>query len=194
MLVPAAARGLPIEWPVASGGNGHFYTYISRESNWDTAVALASVLVYNGQQGYLATITSAAENDFIIDNFNQQGFLGGSDAAVEGQWRWVTGPEAGELFFVGEYPDPNRQTLIYADWGSNEPNDFDNTPNGFPYPGEDYLQFSPLRGGEWNDVPGDPYLSDGFYVEFAAPEPGGFVLWGMGLFGVLVVMRTRKRA
>jgi hypothetical protein len=145
--------------------------------------------------GYLATVTSAAENNFLIANFNLRGFLGGSDAEVEGDWRWVVGPEAGQLFFQGEYPDPNRETLIYSDWGGNEPNDFDNRPFGFPYAGEDYLQFDPERGSEWNDVPGDPYMSDGYYVEFSAiPEPSAFALAGIAAIALLTYAARRRFA
>jgi len=189
VLWPSISRGAILEWPVSAGGNGHFYTYIETPASWDEARELAAGMQHQGQFGYLATITSALENNFLIANFNQMGFLGGSDAAVEGEWRWVVGPEAGQLFFRGEYPDPNRQTLIYADWGSNEPNDFDNTPFGFPYPGEDYLNFSPENGIEWNDVAGAPFESRGFYVEFAVPEPASIILLGLASLGLVIARR-----
>jgi len=192
--LPAVALATPLQWTVASGGNGHFYDYVAASLTWDQAQAAAAATTFNGMQGYLATITSAGENNFIINNFNHMGFLGGSDAAVEGEWRWVVGPEAGLLFFIGEYPDPNRHTIIYADWGSNEPNDFDNTRYGFPYPGEDYLNFNSARGGEWNDVPGAPYASQGYYVEFgpAVPEPSTLLLVGeAALFALAIALRRR---
>jgi hypothetical protein len=192
VLLPTVARAAIFEWSVASGGNGHFYNYVATSSTWDQAAALAASLTHNGQPGYLATITSAGENNVIINNFNLLGWLGGNDAAVEGEWRWVVGPEVGQLFFVGEYPDPSRHTLIYSDWGSNEPNDFDNTPFGFPYAGEDYLQFDPPRGGEWNDVPGAPFTSNGFYVEFPAPEPATITMASIA-GALLAVLRLRRR-
>jgi hypothetical protein len=160
-------------------------------------------MTYNGLQGYLATITSEGENNFIIDNFSEYGFLGGSDAEVEGDWRWVVGAEAGQLFFRGEYPDPNRQTFIYSAWGSNEPNDYDNTVHGFPYPGEDYLMIDP-DFPEWNDVPGAPYTfperpghpGGGFYVEFGGaviPEPCTFIIWSLlALFAVTLARLLRR--
>ena len=51
-----------------------------------------------GRPGHLATITLAAENSFILAQFalaSSEAWIGASDAAVEGQWRWVVGPEAG---------------------------------------------------------------------------------------------------
>jgi hypothetical protein len=54
-----------VQWPVASGGNGHFYqgfvapSGITWQAAWDAATALG---------GYLATATNAAENDFIFDS------------------------------------------------------------------------------------------------------------------------------
>jgi len=50
-------------------------------------------MMYYGLRGYLATITSQVENDFIKGKTKGVGWIGASDAAVEGDWRWVTGPE-----------------------------------------------------------------------------------------------------
>ncbi len=185
----------PIQWRVEDGGNGHWYEHVPEVTVWVVALDTASSMVHDGMDGYLATITSEVENTFLIDNFFQVGFLGGSDAQVEGEWRWTAGPEAGQLFFRGAYPDPNRQTLIYTDWGGNEPNDYDNTVYGFPYAGEDYLVFGTRAGGEWNDIPGAPYTSTGFYVEFGGtpiPEPGSLVT--LGTFVLCLACRRRRRA
>src|SRR4051794_7440173 len=50
-------------WPVASGGNGHTFRVVAKSGliSWDAAntEALAA-------GGYLATITSAAENNFVF--------------------------------------------------------------------------------------------------------------------------------
>ena len=48
-------------------GNGHFYEFISAPGiNWTNAKADAETRSYQGQQGYLVTITSQAENDFAF--------------------------------------------------------------------------------------------------------------------------------
>ena len=52
---------------VAYAGTGHFYQYVSYSATWDTAKTNAATQTYLGLQGYLATITSQGENDFIKD-------------------------------------------------------------------------------------------------------------------------------
>lgn len=193
-----AATDGAVQWSIEDGGNGHFYDYVEGDFTWSEARDMAASMVHDGLHGYLTTITSEEENNFIADNLFHMGFLGGSDAEVEGDWKWVVGPETGQLFFRGEYPDPDRETLIYADWGGNEPNDFDNTPFDFPYAGEDFLVFVTRGDGEWNDIPGDPYTS-GFHVEFStsyiapiALEAGMYEALAGESFIVQVIAETDK--
>src|SRR5260221_13769040 len=68
----------PFEWPGASGGNGHFYDKIGGDWTWPTANTAAQTLSFNGLNGHLATINSAAEQDFIKNTVGGgSGFLGG---------------------------------------------------------------------------------------------------------------------
>ena len=46
-------------------GNNHYYQVIDQYMSWDSAKTYAESLTYNGQQGYLATITGSGENDFV---------------------------------------------------------------------------------------------------------------------------------
>lgn len=62
-LSAASGEGALNQWPVAEGGNGHFYE----------AVALTTVITWQQASvaaksagGYLVTITSQAENDFVF--------------------------------------------------------------------------------------------------------------------------------
>lgn len=105
-----ALQAAPVQWTVAAGGNGHWYDYVPAPSifagvGFDAARAAALGSTHLGLQGYLATVTSAQEQSFIQSSFGfMVGFgatgsawLGASDAAVEGEWRWLDGPEAGQL-------------------------------------------------------------------------------------------------
>ncbi len=81
---------------------GHYYEYVpSLGITWTDAKVAAEGRTYFGLQGYLATITSADEAQLSGKQAGGAGWIGGSDAAVEGVWRWVTGPEAGTIFWNG---------------------------------------------------------------------------------------------
>ena len=75
--------------------NQHYYKLIQSSTpvSWTTAVANAAATNYLGLQGYLVTITDAQENGFISQLVNSNTWIGASDAAVSGVWRWVTGCE-----------------------------------------------------------------------------------------------------
>jgi hypothetical protein len=91
--------------------NGHAYQYI-REPNltWDAAKAAAENLTHKGQRGYLATMNTKAEMDFVMKALFPEPtdvvYLGGRQTAPN-EWRWVTGPDAkedgakGRLFWTG---------------------------------------------------------------------------------------------
>jgi len=58
--------------------------------------------------GYLATITSEAENNSLMEKVHADAWIGASDTTVEEQWRWVTGPEGDSVkydlwFFNGSW-------------------------------------------------------------------------------------------
>ncbi len=148
---------------------GHYYEYIPDKGiTWTQARQKAQNLNYYGLQGYLATITSRDEAQLSGEQAAGAGWIGGSDAAVEGQWKWVTGPEAGTsmaLFYSGVYPTGN--TITYSFWNSSEPNNLGD---------EDYAHVTaPSIGikGSWNDLavsgasdPNSPYHPQGFIVEY----------------------------
>ncbi|MFY9325373.1 MAG: hypothetical protein WAO29_02830, partial [Candidatus Nanopelagicales bacterium] len=52
--------------------SGHYYKYVSTGTNWDTAKTAANAATMFGLQGYLAQITSEAENTFIKDETTAQ--------------------------------------------------------------------------------------------------------------------------
>jgi len=111
-----------IQWHAKSGGNGHYYARIDEPMEWEAAQARAVQL-----GGYLATIGSQAENDFVMQlclaSPGPLSWLGGR--LVAGNWRWVTG-----------------EPWDYTNWAPGEPN---NT-NGV----EQYLIHWP-GSTQWND-------------------------------------------
>lgn len=125
-------------------GNNHYYEFISYSNpSWTTAQTAAAARTYFGLHGYLVTSTSEGENAFISAKLSGQGWLGASDAAAEGVWKWVTGPE-------------NETVVTYAKWNSGEPNDAGGN--------EDYGQF--LANGYWNDLPVSITDMAGYVVEY----------------------------
>ena len=155
-----------------SGSNGHFYEFVTPAVNWSTAKTNASARSYMGLQGYLATITSQTENDFIQQKLSADGWIGASDAvaeinsatgtstfanqtAAEGKWYWVTGPEKGTQFSNGNSPSVTQ--LTYMNWNSGEPNNSSGNEN--------YAQiYSSSSTGRWNDLSGAGNL--GYVVEY----------------------------
>ncbi len=146
----------------------HYYEYVSDYGiTWTAARIAAENRTYFGLKGYLATITSQEEAQLAGEQAAGAGWIGGTDEETEGVWKWVTGPEAGTVFWNGQV---NGSTPNYANWNNNEPNNV----NG----GEDYAHITdPSIGirGAWNDlrVGGDPpglYHPKGYIVEYGSPE------------------------
>jgi len=128
-------------------GTAHWYRFVSTSLTWPDARAAAQASSFYGLQGYLTTVTSASEDAFIASLLpaNEWPWMGASDLAVEGIWRWVTGPEGledggqGRHFF--SQPPGTVVPGEYANWEGAGPNDYP--------PGEDYAHFYP--NGTWND-------------------------------------------
>jgi len=108
--------------------------------------------------GHLATITSAAENTFLVNNAGPYRIIGLNDIEIEGTFVWETG-----------------EPVTFTDWFNGEPNNQGN---------EDYVVINFSSGG-WNDIPS--FTQARYIVEFdALPIEAEFVsgIESGGLFPV----------
>ncbi len=172
------AEAAPVQWSVSAGGNGHWYDCVEfPDHTWYEAKADAETTPYMGVYGYLVTITSQEEQNFLNQNLFSllsdgqwggwtSGYqLPGSDEPGEG-WVWITGE-------VWTYTDPSFSPN--NDGGVNE--------NTIAI--EFYKDGQVLSGG-WNDRP-DNTLCGAYIVEYV-PEPATLLLLGLG--GLM--LRKRK--
>jgi len=152
--------------------NGHYYEYVPNLGiTWTSARDAADIRTYYGLKGYLATLTAADEAQLAGKQAPGAGWIGGSDQESEGVWKWMTGPEAGTVFWNG---GPTGSTPNFAFWNSGEPNQAGE---------EDYAHITaPGVGisGSWNDLanagnPSGDYQPKGYIVEYGG-TPGDPVL------------------
>lgn len=176
--------------PIFDSANGHYYEYRSDPliTSFASAQTFASAQVYNGLIGYLATITSAQENQFVFASVSgsmgsMPGYGGGSDADAHGTWKWVSGPEAGTVFYIeGQANQPG-----YSNWNSGEPNNLGT---------ENYLNLFNNSPAGWNNIQDSP---NAVYIEYgglgvtgAVPEPSTWAMMVLGFCG-LGFMAYRRR-
>jgi hypothetical protein len=147
--------------------NGHSYSFVSFNGTTHTYSEAAAEAAAMG--GYLSTITSQAENDFIHNNLSgglinnlSAAFIGATDAGHEGEWQWISGPDAGTTFW-----DNGAVGGQYSNWRSGEPSNATNNPEG----SENYAVME--ADGTWNDVPSSRSAANtvGMIVEFS--QAGG---------------------
>ncbi len=199
LMITTPTFAQPVEWPVSSGGNGHTYDVISVPDgiSWTSARDAASAA-----GGYLATLTSQEESDFVyalVDNssfWNQESggsnlgpWLGGYQTFDDGtmptaNWTWVTG-----------------EAFLFTNWASGEPNNFTGAD-------EDYLSYKcygtpGCRSDKWNDLPNDNSVFNtpviAYVIEFDAPSsipalgPISIILFGciLGAIGCFILWRKR---
>lgn len=119
--------------------NGHWYKVIQDDTitNWNSALNYCV-----NQNGYLATITSKEEDEFLYSYIVNAGYssvmFGLTDQDKTDDWGWVTG-----------------ETLSYQNWHSGEPNH----QGGYEHYG---MYYEKNEDGSWNDGSGDscPFLCE----------------------------------
>lgn len=170
--------------PSLNAANGHYYMLVCDYTTWSDALTTAATYTHLGMTGYLATVTSAQEESFIANlvrtdnNYHYSIWLAGSDQDQEGTWKWMAGPETGQL-------------LTYTNWAGGEPNNLWN---------EDYLEglwnVWNWNGTQWNDTRSDRFNNNKYVVEFnpapGIPEPESWAMLIAGFGFVGAAMRRRQ--
>src|SRR5688572_7594978 len=194
-LLASSARSERVRWEIADGGNGHWYeAIVVPEFRPGLRSPIPWALASSDAQtrgGYLATITSAAENEFVFGLVDSPEFwssngagayygpwLGGVQAAnapdPASNWSWVTG-----------------EPFDYTHWHAGEPNDYPTQPD------ENRINFFAMesvtgtRSPYWNDESDRVRNAIAYVVEYAVPEPSGVILL-MPVFALLGLALRRR--
>lgn len=150
--------------------NKHFYRYVSGNVTYSTAKTNAGSATYNfkGKTGYLVTITSQSEQDFINNNITGSNlWIALSDAATttDGTWMIDAGPESGTILKTQNGPTAGNIDGQYNNWCNGEPNGVNHS--------EDYAVTKWNGGNCWNDLPNSSTAVAGYIVEISADFPAG---------------------
>jgi hypothetical protein len=161
--------------------NKHFYKYVTSSAiSYASAKSGATSNTFKGKTGYLLTITSQSEQDFINNNISGNNiWLAATDATNEGIWIIDAGPENGITFWqstvaytntmVSAYTAGSTISGQYSNWSTGEPNNADGTNNG-----EDNVVAKWNSGNGWNDLAAANNSGvQGYVVEISADFPAG---------------------
>ncbi len=123
---------------------GHWYMINPTPMTWQEARVAAE-----SAGGYLATITTGAENKWISETFgitfNEDYYwFGGNDLAIEGDWQWANG-----------------EPWSYTNWHVNEPNNSGGMEHALTWY---HALYANEDGYEWNDR--DPSQARASLIEF----------------------------
>ena len=102
--------------PEIVGPNGRCFLVVEDALAWEDARDNCQA---RGDDWDLAAIRSQAVNDFVGTLTDLEAWLGGSDAASEGTWRWVN---EGDAFWSGDGTTGEAIDGAFEAWNSNEPN------------------------------------------------------------------------
>ncbi len=145
-----------VQWPSSEGGNDHWYAVIAKTMPWLHHVDYAKTLVHDTAHGYLATILSPEENQFIVDHVTaglvpnavvDEYYIGGRRDYPSGTL-WLTGEATGFINWSGG--EPNGDGVGMGIWGAA----------------------SGRVPGTWNDVPADTVGIDCFHMIWSVVEWG----------------------
>ncbi len=107
---------------VPNPANGHWYELLGDTVTWPVAEQRCEAI-----RAHLVTLTSAAENTFVVSTFGGHGWLGATDRRTEGTWQWVNG-----------------ETFAFSAWAPHQPDDARHA--------QDFASYSRSVVGQWDDV------------------------------------------
>ncbi len=176
-LASASALATPSYYAVT----GHWYEVVAADSiSWDDAQTAAA-----SKGGYLATSTSAGENDFIFGLVDAA--FGTGNGGADGVQAWL-----------GGYRNDPSQPDITKGWGwavTGEAWGFTNWGGGEPngdLSGTGHLTINRFGTSAWNDEGSWPTGLKGFVVE-GVPDSGSTLGLLGGAFGVMGFVSRKLR-
>lgn len=181
--------------------NQHFYKFVPGKITGTGALAAAEASKELGLSGYLVSITSEEENDFVATKLQgadgtvaKNVWIGASDGDTEGDWIWKGGPDNGVQFWKGCRPANGGAAVDgrFTSWAPGEPNNWNSSlcqVENSPTLGEDCAiinKYSPTSAPPdnaffqklWNDLPcsygaGTNDIVSGYLTEYGNKSTGG---------------------
>ena len=154
-----------------NGVNGHFYrplTATADRTTYTNARSRSLATTFKGQQGYLVTITSTSEEEFIRVNVPATNvWFAATDEVIDGRWVIDAGPEKGTLMKTQNGQTAGNIQGVYNNWCPGEPNG----SNG----SENYAVAKWNGAACWNDLSNNwnnPYVIE--YGTWTNPDDATF--------------------
>jgi len=154
-----------------NGVNGHFYrplTATADRTTYTNARSRSLATTFKGQQGYLVTITSTSEEEFIRVNVPATNvWFAATDEVIDGRWVIDAGPEKGTLMKTQNGQTNGNIQGVYNNWCGGEPNG----SNG----SENYAVAKWNGASCWNDLSNNwnnPYVIE--YGTWTNPDDATF--------------------
>ncbi|MDT8886739.1 discoidin domain-containing protein [Aquirufa sp. LEPPI-3A] len=163
--------------------NKHYYKYVaSSQISYTSARTAASSNTFLGKTGYLVTITSQSEQDFVNNNIvGSNIWIAITDEATttDGTWKLDGGPELGTIIKTQNGPTAGNIEGQYNNWCTGEPNGANHS--------EDYAVAKWNGGTCWNDLSNtNTGAVAGYIVEVSADFPSGSTYF-TGVYSTYVV-------
>ena len=154
-----------------NGVNGHFYRPLTAtvdRTTYTNARSRSLATTFKGQQGYLVTITSTSEEEFIRVNVPATNvWFAATDEVIDGRWVIDAGPEKGTLMKTQNGQTNGNIQGVYNNWCPGEPNG----SNG----SENYAVAKWNGAACWNDLSNNwnnPYVIE--YGTWTNPDDATF--------------------